>query len=97
MLPQETKKSAAGTICPLSPPPLLLQWRLGLSDRRQGVVLNGQSSNWFHLETDVPQGSILGLLLVLAYLNLPEGLFSVSQLFADDTSLFQMCMILKQH
>ena len=82
---------------PPLPPPPLLQWRLGLSDRPQGVVLNGQASNWFHLETDVPQGSILGLLLVLAYLNLPEGLFSVSQLFADDTSLFQMCMILKQH
>ena len=31
-----------------------------LSDRRQKIVLNGQSSNWFHIETGVSQVPILG-------------------------------------
>ena len=46
-----------------------------LSDRHQRDVLNGQSSNWSHIEARVPQGSILGPLLFLAYIDdLPEGL-----------------------
>ena len=36
-----------------------------LEERKQRVILNGQQSTWTNVEAGVPQGSILGLLLVL--------------------------------
>ena len=60
-----------------------------LRNRKQRVVLNGQSSSWLEINAGVPQGSVLGPLLVLIYINdLSENLISVSKLFADDTSIF---------
>ena len=35
-----------------------------LNDRKQRVVLNGQHSKWANIEAGVPQGSILGPLLM---------------------------------
>ena len=62
-----------------------------LSDRHQKVVLNGQSSNWSHIKAGVPQGSILGPLLFLVYINdLPEGLTTSAKFFADAISLFSV-------
>ena len=60
-----------------------------LSDRFQRVLLNGQTSSWRPVLAGVPQGSILGPLLFLIYINdLPNELKSNAKLFADDTSLF---------
>ena len=60
-----------------------------LKNRQQSLVLNGQSSLWTKVNAGVPQGSILGPLLFLIYINdLPNGLQSNPKLFADDTSLF---------
>ena len=60
-----------------------------LSGRYQRVVLNGQTSSWRPVLAGVPQGSILGPLLFLIYINdLPNDLKSNAKLFADDTSLF---------
>ena len=60
-----------------------------LSGRFQRVVLNGQTSSWRPILAGVPQGSILGPLLFLIYINdLLDGLKSNAKLFADDTSLF---------
>ena len=57
----------------------------------QGVVLNDQSSSWLSIRAGVLQGSVLGPLFFLIYINdLPEGLNSEVKLFADDTSLFSI-------
>ena len=62
-----------------------------LKNRKQRVTLNGQTSFWTEVNVGVPQGSILGALLFLIYINdLPHGLSSNVKFFADDTSLFSV-------
>ena len=60
-----------------------------LSNRKQRVVLNGQCFSWMDVQAGVHQGSILGPLLFLIYIDdVPDNLVSNPKLFADDTSLF---------
>ena len=60
-----------------------------LQNREQRVVLNGQTSGWRKINSEVPQGSELGHLLFLIYINnLPDRIISTYNIFADDTSLF---------
>ena len=68
---------------------LLLLLKNYLENREQGVALNGQASEWRKIMSGVPQGSVLGPLLFLIYINdLPDGINSLCKIFADDTSLF---------
>ena len=62
-----------------------------LDVRKQGVVLKGQYSSWASVKAGVPQGSILGPLFFLIFINdLSDNLVSNPKLFADDTSLFSV-------
>ena len=73
---------------------LLSSLEFYLSNREQGVVLNGQTSDWRRINSGAPQGSVLGLLLFLIYINeLPDGITSICKIFADDTSLFSKSLI----
>ena len=61
-----------------------------LSERRQRVVLNGQSSIWTNFSDGLPPGSILGPLFLIYINDLSEELSTNAKLFADDTSLFSV-------
>ena len=60
-----------------------------ISNRQQRVTLNGIESDWRDISAGVPQGSVLGPLLFLVYINdLTENIKSQMRLFADDSFLF---------
>ena len=61
-----------------------------LSNRQQSVVYNGFESELKVINCGVPQGSILGPLLFLLYINDLTNVSSLFMpiLFADDTNLF---------
>ena len=60
-----------------------------LSNRKQSVLLNDVISSNPPVTAGVPQGSVLGPLLFLIYVNdISENLISLTRLFADDSSLF---------
>ena len=72
--------------------PIKLAWISNyLCDRKQRVVLQGESSCWADINAGVPQGSVLGPLLFLVYNNdMEEGLASKLTLFADDNLLLSI-------
>jgi exonuclease III len=63
-----------------------------LTNRVQRVLINGAASEWLPVTSGVPQGSILGPLLFLLYINdLPSVLSddTLCAIFADDTKIYR--------
>ena len=69
---------------------LLLDWLSDyLTNKKQRVFIPGGRSDWQFIRTGVPQGSILGPLLFLLYINdIVADIQSCVRLFSDDTILY---------
>ena len=59
-----------------------------LNGRKQRVTLNGRESDWIDVLSRVPQGSVLGPVLFVIYINDIDSYVSSKILkFADDTKI----------
>ena len=71
--------------------PLLILIKSFLTNKFKRVVLNGQTLNWKKILAGVPQGSILGPLIFLTFINDITRWNSIKdKFFADHTSIFSV-------
>ena len=68
----------------------IYQWiKSFLTHRKQRVSIKGTFSTWEETTSGIPQGSVLGPLLFVIYINdMPEQINSKIFMFADDTKIF---------
>ena len=53
------------------------------------MVVNGKKSFWANVLSGIPQGSVLGPILFVIYINdLPDNLNGHAEMFADDTKVY---------
>ena len=69
----------------------LLNWISDfLTNRKQRVVIGNSASPWTEVTSGIPQGSVLGPILFVMYINdLPNEVMSYIKIFADDTKIFR--------
>ena len=61
-----------------------------LADRKQRVSIRGSLSDWVNTTSSVPQGSVLGPILFIIFVNdMPDVIDSMLLMFADDTKLYR--------
>ena len=61
-----------------------------LTNRTQRVVVDGEASATVHVDSGVPQGTILGPIMFLLFINdIGDTIDSSIKLFADDCLLFR--------
>jgi len=78
--------------------PFLIRWVSNyLTNRIQSIVLGGAQSNPLPVVSGVPQGSVLGPLLFLIYINGVSASVTDSKitLYADDIALYKSLEILE--
>ena len=77
----------------------LIDWfKSYVSGRKQRVVIRGQSSSFLEVKSGVPQGSVLGPILFLIYINdITSDITSNKKLYADDTSLYYPILKNSEH
>ena len=70
----------------------LLNWLADfMVDRKQRVSFRGNFSPWTMVTSGVPQGSVLGPVLFLVYINdITTGVRLSMRLFADDTKVYRI-------
>jgi endonuclease/exonuclease/phosphatase family metal-dependent hydrolase len=62
-----------------------------LSNRRQRVCVNRAFSDWTPVTSGIPQGSVLGPILFVIFINdMPDMVNSICKLFADDTKIYRI-------
>lgn len=69
----------------------LLSWIADfLSERKQLVTVGDKVSSWAQVKSGIPQGSVLGPILFIIFINdLPDTVKAMTKIFADDTKLFK--------
>ena len=56
----------------------------------QRVVIRGKCSDWTSVKSGVPQGTILGPILFIIYINdISTDLTSTVKIYADDTKIYR--------
>ena len=61
-----------------------------LADRKQRVSIRGSLSDWVNITSGVPQGSVLGPISFIIFVNdMPDVINSMLLMFADDTKLYR--------
>jgi hypothetical protein len=69
-----------------------------LTNRQQRVVIDGETSEYAPVTSGVPQGTVLGPILFLTFINdIPTGIKSTMRLFADDCLLYRNIVTEEDH